>query len=298
MIGHTDIATEVSSWLDDTQLMKLYLVGLIPNLSSFATCNLYWHSRTETLCSLRVEFCRDIDWRQTYQLLKASLAQEQPSFWNDADNATVCIILDRMKLYPLSDDVTSCCAYGTTKILTYLLTIVDLDLEDCIDTCIRSSQPEALRLLLLDNRTVPDSRAGYYGPFSMATCTSMLKTYGTPVSRQIEVVKIMLEDGRITPTEQELYHCNVIEIVQLYLADKRIDPTIDNCQPLQQAIRNSWTDCVRVYLSEQLAAWSASDNQRVVKLVTEPMLTLAKKFGTDEIVRLVETSLEDLKSNK
>lgn len=90
-----------------------------------------------------------------------------------------------------------------------------------------------------------------------------------------------IEDRRMAPTEQELYHCNASGIVQLYLPDKRIDPTINNCQPLEQAIRNSWTESVRVYLCDQ----------RVAKLVDERTLSLARQFGTDEIVGLVEKAI-------
>lgn len=66
----SDVAREVTSWLDDQVIEKLFVVGLLHSSDSFWKSSIYWHSRVETLARLRVPFATEVNWAETHQILE------------------------------------------------------------------------------------------------------------------------------------------------------------------------------------------------------------------------------------
>ncbi|CAH6421392.1 Hypothetical protein POVR2_LOCUS374 [uncultured virus] len=104
-----------------------------------------------------------------------------------------------------------------------------------------------------------------------------------PIERQVAVVKLLLADGRIVLTVEELYSCIHAEILQVLLDEQlaasngTVDPTVESNKPLRQAILRENEGMVRVYLADE----------RVAKLVNAETVRLAKNYSTPAIFELV-----------
>ena len=301
----TDIAQQVTSSLDDLDIQKLLMSGLLSSLS-FSSNNSWWHARVETFTSLRLAYELETDYKQVYYIVKLHIQSRWPKIgiWNEHDNVTACKVLSKLDCKTMVIDMIRCCETGTVQIMSHLLTNSSLDpthlqihiesgeyrysvWRDALCLAVWNSQPEIVSLLLQDRRVDPSTVVSMHGRGQILqdACRSnstLLDIEATithnysPGDRQAAVVKILLADRRIVPTGQEIYHCRS-EILQALLTDPRIDPTQNNNKPLIEAILHRWDDMVTVYLADE----------RVAKLVTEHTVHLVKKYGTAMMIDLV-----------
>lgn len=88
-----DIARNVLSWMDNTTIEKIYLLGLVPELASISQSQHFWYSRVLRL-GVSFPFSSDIDWKQTYQLAARGLdSKREARLWNEHDNDLATLIL-------------------------------------------------------------------------------------------------------------------------------------------------------------------------------------------------------------
>ena len=226
---------------------------------------------------------------------------EANEFWGKEDNVTVCKIL-QAKGHSMNHVLGHCCVHGSVKIFSHLMETTSLNPSyvsywgseyNSVAVCVWHSQPEVLKVLLKDPRACLRIRGLLYGTVlsdAVGSRSFRVNPHGAHAantsepSRQVEVIRLLLEDGRIVPTEEEFYHCSEIpEIMSLLLADTRLDPTVRNNMPLEQSIRRKSLPLVRVLLADE----------RVSKLVDQRTLDLARQWGTEEIVSLVSSVLSD-----
>ena len=295
----TDIAQQVTSYLDDLQIEKLFVSGLLPTLS-FSSNNSWWHARVETLSGLRMQYEPLTNWKQVYQIVKS----HSGSIWNEYDNVTASKILERMGHKSYLTEMTRCCETGTVQIMSHILAERS-SLEDpyllpyvmrgsdrlgwthALDLAVLNSQPNIVSLLLQDGIVCPIAIEEEYNiPILMYACLARPQEQddqATPssnnlIQRQVATVKLLLADDRIVPTIRELYRCIRPEILQVLLEDGRVDPTDGNSnKPLMQAISRQNEGKVRVYLADE----------RVAKLVNRRTVQLTKKRSTPAIFELV-----------
>ena len=300
----TDVAREVTSWMDDDVIKKLFLVGLLSSSDSFWKSNDYWHARVETLSGLRVPFRQEVNWAQTHRMLRRCFETdpEADEYWIKEDNATVCEILRKLGYSITPRILAYCCVHGSTKIFSYLTETASMNPSrvhywcneyHSVAMCVWHSQPEVLKLLLKDSRVSLTIRGLLYGTVlsdAVGSRRLSMDAYGgvctintSEPSRQVEVVRLLLEDGRVAPTEEEFYHCNIPGIMSLLLADTRLDPTASNNMPLQQAISRKATSVVRVLLADE----------RVSKLVDRSTVELCRRCGTVAMMPLLLALLQE-----
>ena len=296
----TDIAQQVTSCLDDTDINKLLSSGLVTSLS-FSRSNLWWHARVETLSGLRTGYNSATNWKQVYYIIKS----RQVGIWNEHDNVTACKILERIGHKPSDRDMVLCCETGTVSIMYHLLAnsqsidprllTYNASQPDALPTWVSrhalvlavwNSQPVIVSLLLQDNRVCPIEIEVYEMSILRSACRTRCelqehlatsRSYKR-IERQVAVVKLLLADQRIAPTARELYHCYHWEILQVLLADSQVDPTDGNTnKPLRQAISYQNEAMVRVYLTDE----------RVARLVDAETVSLAKNYSTQAVFDLV-----------
>ena len=132
-----DIAFVITSYLNNLDLEKVYLSGLILNLNSLVVDQNWWYERIRTLIGSRILRSIETDYRSTYQTLELELSKSQPSFCNRDDNVTALRLLTEWGFAPSQSDVRQAVQMGLKKTLSYL--IRDLKVE--IVTTTRWQEP-------------------------------------------------------------------------------------------------------------------------------------------------------------
>ncbi|CAH6421401.1 Hypothetical protein POVR2_LOCUS377 [uncultured virus] len=239
-----DIIHEISSWLDNETLCKLSKVGLLPNLSLYATSNEWWHDRIETLIATKFNVPWLEDWREVYWILHRQLQTEQ-CYYNKEDNITVCMI-HRMIGIPIIEWDLNLCAYQSCwHIVYYLLDVGCAPTDLLLEYALRDNEAPVLEKLLQDSRV--------------------------RISTHSNAIRDVIYNTDVHYTNKFEAQCNVLHLL---VADGRLDPSEDSNRYLRQCIKDSRADLVEVLLR----------NDRVVSKIDTQTLDLAKKYDMLELV--------------
>jgi ankyrin repeat protein len=262
-----DVTRVMMSYLGDQAIGALMQAGVSYLPSTFQD-QTFWHSRVESLSERRVKFDKSVDWNQTYQILKRELAKADPDFWNEEDNATVDRVLLSMRYEPNISALSVAARGGQTNILLFLLGEGSINPSEIagdeylppLTLAADNARPEAVRLLLTDDRVGPNDNRGDTNALSQACLTTM----DGKLAEYIEVVRILLEDTRVDPTWAESF-CLIAaselgdnnEILQLLLADGRADPNADYGEPFIRACAEGRAKMVALFLNDpRMVPWS------------------------------------------
>ncbi|CAH6420627.1 Hypothetical protein POVR2_LOCUS209 [uncultured virus] len=266
-----EIQAEVTSWLDNDTLEKLYTSGLLASLLDLATSNIWWHSRVETLSGSRLAYQATVDWKQTYQVVDyVKKPERRPGIWNSEDNVTAVIVLEKMGHGATESDLAMCCKRGSVNILRYLLDQRQMSLNQGLMCCITSYQPEVLEMLLKDDRISLDIH-----PELLDNVISISNP--THPARHLAIVKILLADNRLPLQASWISHSYSPEVIKLLLADTRIDPSENQNALLIRAIVSRRAELVALLL----------ENKRVRVAIDEIALRAAHGHGGPHIYSLV-----------
>jgi hypothetical protein len=271
-----DIASNVASWLDNSTIKKLYVLGLLPSLASISKHASFWHSRVETLSGVRISFCSGVDWKQTYQILLRELSsmsspRSSPNFWNSEDNALVSLLLLKMNYKPQDQAMCDAAGYGSVKILRFLLDEGSVDPQTVAVIWCRTSRQKMCHQTVM--MLLEDKRVSCCGNILYSACINKEEEKSRDCA---EIVKFLLTQIPI-PGHDLLYGCSNPHTARMLIADKRIDPSSDDNMPLEQAIRNHYVEVVKVLLECPSVAQNISPRIREV----------ARESRNEEIIKLI-----------
>ena len=272
-----DVTRNITSLLDNETIEKLYLLGIVPCLVEVTRCQVYWHSRVETLSQLRVTFKSTTDWKLTYQLLLRELESDfHPRLWNFEDNVTVSRILLALGHKPRELDMHDAAQFESLNILSFLLKESGSPaISILLGTAIPRGRYQATKMII-DHLHIQGSPIGLGIGLLHQAC--MLQDARLV---RAKILQLLLADNVADPAVVDhtlLYYCATVEIVRVVLADKRIvNPEADNNRALEQAIRRDKIDIVRALL--ECPAVAANIHQGI--------RDVARQFGNEEIIKLL-----------
>lgn len=283
----SDIARMVTSFLYDEEIEKLYLLGLIPSLSSFCTSQSWWHDRVETLSGLCIPFSTEVDWKQTYRIVCDEF-EANLSFFNAEDNVTVCEILLRLGRIPTTCDLAAAAKHGTINVLQWLLAegrahpgSLPVRGTYPLSYAAKEGHYEAVQLLLADKRVDPSYTYGYNNALTLA-CEVRRRDR---VSSYVKIVQLLLADRRIDPSWSwskclHVTKCADIEIFELLLVDGRADPGDSDSEVLIRAASSGSAEVVARLLQDSRIHPNSQEGSS---------LRLASLNGHTEVVRVLLT---------
>lgn len=253
-----DIARVIALLLDNATLEKLYVLGLIPSLSSFIYCQRFQYERVCLLVCRALPFSSDIDWKQTHRLLDDRLSNKRYlKFYNAHDNVTVLELLSWMGYKP-TGELEVACRYGKPKIVRYLLCLSN-DRAIPALLLINSTQhghEACVDVLLADPRVQPNSSVGNRSPL-MCACSAVEGN----------------ADGRYTRIAEKLL---VSGAASLYF---------DWNRAMTEACRHGDNaDVVKVLLK-----WRSYTRQELITAINK-----AWDWGRDEICKLLARTLDGM----
>lgn len=291
-----DVTRVPMSFLSDEAISKLMAAGVAYHTSTFEDQK-FWHDRVETLSQRRIEFYTDVDWNETYQILKRELARAKaghnPSFWNKEDNATVLEILLSLGYKPEDSygSLSMAVKHGSVNILHFLLSEGGIDPNDVavmdhyppLTLAADNAQPEAVKLLLADPRVDPNNDEGDTTALVQACSVSRGNE-----ARYVEVVHLLLQDGRADPTWNDSKVLSVVsyfgdyaEIVRLLLEDGRADPSDGNGEALILASTRGREKIVALLLADPRTVPWAQDGEALIGAVEEEEASVVKLLLKD-----------------
>lgn len=291
-----DVHRVIAAYLDDKSLEKLFFCGLFPSLLQIASDQHFWHSRVESLSKSRFSFRSEVDWRQTYRILRDQLQLQEPSFWNKEDNSLVSEILLSLNFNPLPSDMVSAGRHGSMNILRFLLDEGSIhpglpcneDTYSPLTKAVIHGQYEAVQLLLSDKRVdLTDYRMEEDMQGMVILSRACQAKEGNESGNYTRIVKLLLLDNRIDPAwddsqclvDASMYGDNS-EIVRILLEDGRVDPSDAVNLPIRYACEEGRFNIVALLMEDKRVDPSADNNE---------CIKLASQGGHEEVVSLLLT---------
>lgn len=276
-----DVACNISAFLDDKELERLYVLGLLPELARFADSQQFWHARVETISELRLIFKPEHDWKQTYRILTRKLGWNDVfTFANEEDDVVTLDVLWGMGFIPESYDVALSAKHGCLQGVQWLLdegsahpgglpryTLMYPHME-----AIKAGHLEIVQALLADSRVD-------------VTCTYETENALTLACKRghIEIVRLLLARPAVDPTWQgskALNHAikhEDLSVLGLLLLDGRANPAVGLCTLLHTAVMTKRTDVVARLLRDPRVDPNSRNGSAIAVAVTSgdgPMIDL------------------------
>lgn len=308
-----DTAAVILSYLSDEIIEKLFIVGLIPRLTSILTKQQFWHARIETFSRFRVAFAVNVDWRETYDIIKSC------NLYNDRDNVIAVDILYRMGIRPSLHVLGKAARYGQAKIVSYLLlersihpdtpiSISEREYGEPLALAIKGGHTAVVSLLLADSRVNP-TNGGSYNYILSDVC----------LLRKHDILRLLIKDGRtsdadyrramsdvamrdddvetvrvllscVRPDDTNLcvaaYH-NRARIVAALLEDGRADPCCDDNRILRSVVDCGYVDVLKLLMMDGRVDFSVRNNE-ALEVALRPdrdRIEIANLLLKDERVR-------------
>ncbi|CAH6421409.1 Hypothetical protein POVR2_LOCUS380 [uncultured virus] len=224
-----EIVGNITSWLDNSTIEKMYVLGIIPQLTQLGQSRLYWHSRIETLSKLRVPFDLQVDWHQTYNLLLVELAKTdiwQVSLWNIEDNSTVTGILLALGYKISSMDIYNLASNDNVNILALVLnqsgqhlTTGDGWLVSPLAVAVGEAHYRSVKVIIdyvLENKCI----LGHDGYVLGLACKQDALT-----TLRVPILRLLLQEGVMHPSHIDrrvIVACTNAELLQVLVDDGRI----------------------------------------------------------------------------
>lgn len=213
------------------------------------------------LSGVRIAYDPNVDWNETYQILKRELDEGTLRFHNPEDNVTVLQLSIAMGYTPEDDSISAAAEAGLVRILRFLLdegsinpnSVSVIDDYPPLTLAADNAQVECVRLLLADPRVDPNNAAG--------DTTALVQACSASISdrrqRYIDVVQLLLKDRRADPhwydslaLSSPTARGDVYEIVQLLLDDGRADPNDDDGLPFIETVESGAVRCLTLLLRD------------------------------------------------
>ena len=149
----SDTASLITSHLSDSELEKLYLLGLLPGLQDISLRCTWWYSRVITLFShgkfYLISYDPKTDWKQVYIILVRELQKDYPSYCNEEDNLAAAQIIGLQINLCSMDCVWQAAREGLVNILPWLIRGLDSGTHlGCLIQAVECGQDKIVELIL------------------------------------------------------------------------------------------------------------------------------------------------------